>query len=151
MRRTKNIYHYHVKKCKKNEETIRKNNLLNACINGSSDIFEEIKKLRRSKPVVATSMDGNKDDIPGHFKTIYSQLYNSVEDKEELLDLKENVENSININSLKDVERVTPDIVKHGPDLLFKMLSIAIRSCLIHGHVTLFLLLATLLPIIKDK
>ena len=34
---------------------------------------------------------------------------------------------------------------------MFESLSLAIRSYLIHGHVTAFLLLATLVPIIKDK
>ena len=34
---------------------------------------------------------------------------------------------------------------------MFGSLSIAIKSFLIHGHVTVFLLLATLVPIIKDK
>ena len=174
MRKTKNIYHYNVKKCKKNEEMIKRNKLLDACINGSSDIFEEIKKMRRSKPVVATSMDGKKDDIPGHFKTIYSQLYNSVDDHEDLQTLKESVERAVNVDSLDDVRKVTPekvkeaaeklknnksdptysftsDCFKHGPDILFNMLSIGLKSCLVHGHITLFLLLATLLPLIKDK
>ena len=32
MRRTKNIYHYNVKKCKKNEDMIKRNKLLDACI-----------------------------------------------------------------------------------------------------------------------
>ena len=35
--------------------------------------------------------------------------------------------------------------------MLFEKLAIVIRSYLIHGHVTLFLLVATLIPIIKDK
>ena len=41
--------------------------------------------------------------------------------------------------------------MKNGPDILFEKLSVAIRCFLIHGHITLFLLLATLLPIIKNK
>jgi hypothetical protein len=43
------------------------------------------------------------------------------------------------------------DSIKHGPEVLFDRLSVAIRCYLIHGHITLFLLLATLLPLIKDK
>ena len=46
-----------------------KSKLLDACINGNGDIFAEIKKLRKSKPMIATNMDGEKDDIPGHFRT----------------------------------------------------------------------------------
>ena len=43
------------------------------------------------------------------------------------------------------------DCIKNGPDSLFDLLSLLIRSFLTHGHVTVFLLLATLVPIIKDK
>ena len=60
---------------------IRRNKLLDACINGNGDIFTEIKKIRQNKPVVAVSMDNVKEGIPNHFKDIYSKLYNSVGDK----------------------------------------------------------------------
>ena len=34
------------------------------------DIFEEIKKMRQSKPVIATSMDGENENIPEHYKNV---------------------------------------------------------------------------------
>ena len=40
---------------------------------------------------------------------------------------------------------------KQAPDVLYEKLASVIRSFLIHGHVTHFLLIATLLPILKDK
>ena len=75
---------------------------------------------------------------------------------------------------LHEVNKVTPDVIKtaaknlsdnksdpvfsysshcikNGTEKLFELLSIAIQSFLIHGHITLFLLLATLIPLIKDK
>ena len=84
------------------------------------------------------------------------------------------VESKINNFSLRDVARVTPEVVKSAAgklkagksdpvysfssdcikvdsDMLDELLSIILRSYLIHGHVTRFLLLATLVPIIKDK
>ena len=45
----------------------------------------------------------------------------------------------------------TSDCIKNGSERLFEMLSLGIQSFLIHGHVTLFLLLATLIPLVKDK
>ena len=174
MKKTRNIFHFQYRKCKKSEELITKNKLLDACINGSGDIFSEIKKLRKSKPVAATSMDGVKEDIPGHFKDIFSELYNSADDKEDLLKVLSDVEARVDQTSLLDVELVTPDIVKqaaknlndsksdpqlnfssdcikNGTNELFEKLAVAIRCFLIHGHVTYFLLLATLVPLIKDK
>ena len=58
MKRTRNIFHYQVRKVKKACDTISKNKLLDACINGNGDLFAEIKKMRNSEPLVANSMDG---------------------------------------------------------------------------------------------
>ena len=44
MKHTRNIYHYHLRKCKKYENSIRRNRLLDACINGGNgDIFDELR------------------------------------------------------------------------------------------------------------
>jgi len=68
MKHARNVYHYQVKKCLKNEHMIRKNNLLNACINGNGNIFEEVKKMRKSKLTVASSVDRNSEKVKEHFK-----------------------------------------------------------------------------------
>ena len=172
MKKTRNIYHYEVRKCKKAENVVRRNRLLDACLNGNGDIFKEIKSLRKSSPVVASSMDGRKENVEDHFKGIYENLYNSVDDKQEILNLLETVNEGINYTHSQDVQRVTPEIIKeaakhlkdgksdpvhlfssdcikNGPDILFQLLSVV--SFLIHGHVTIDLLLATLVPIIKNK
>ena len=130
--------------------------------------------MRKNRQIVVTTMDGVKDNIPEHFKTIYSYLYNSVEDAEDMAKVSSEVEDKIGEFSLNDVSRVTPDIVKEAAsklkpgksdpvfnfssdcikvdsDRLAELLSIIIQSYLVHGHVTRFLLLATLVPIIKDK
>ena len=119
-------------------------------------------------------MDGEKDDIAGHFKNIYSTLYNSTNDHDELKKVAKETESKVNFLSVIEVEKVTSEIVKevanhlrdsksdptysfnsdcikNGGDQLFEKLSLAVRSFLVHGHVTYFLLLATLAPIIKDK
>ena len=130
--------------------------------------------MRKSKPKVATSMDGINTDIPGHFKGIFKDLYNSANDKDELLDVLKEVEDAIGEKGLDDVNLVTAEIVKeasknlndsksdpqlnfssdcvkHGPDDLFEKLAAVIQCFLIHGHVTYFLLLATLVPLVKEK
>ena len=174
MKHTRNVYHYHVRKCKKTENIVRRNKLLDACLNGNGDIFKEIKNMRACRPVIATSMDGKKDNVEEHFKDIYKNLYNSVNDKDDMLNLFQKVNNEINCSHIHDVLKVTPSLVKqacsnlkdgksdpvhlfssdcmkNGPDKLFEHLSTVIRSFLIHGHVTSYLLLATLVPIIKNK
>ena len=74
----------------------------------------------------------------------------------------------LTVEQLYEVNRVTPDIIKkaagnlsdgksdptflyssdcfkHGPDHLFELLAVVFQSCLIHEHLTMFLLLATLI------
>ena len=175
MKRTRNIYHYQVKKCIKAENRVKKNKLLNACFNeGGGDIFKEIKNLRKTKEVVASSIDNVNENISDHFKTLYSNLYNSIDDAENMTKVSIDVEDNIGDYSINDVSKVTPKVVREAimklksgksdpvfsfssdcikveSDRLADLLSIIIQSFLVHAHVTKFLLLATLVPIIKDK
>ena len=93
MKRTRNKYHMEFKKCQKAENLIKKSNLLDACLNGNGDIFKEIKKMRKVKKSCADTMDGVSKDIPGNFRSIYKDLYNCVEDAEEVARIQEEVEN----------------------------------------------------------
>ena len=174
MKKTRNRYHYEYKKCRKAKERIQKNKLLEACLGEGVDIFVELKKMRNTRSVVATSMDGVQENIEEHFRNKYQKLYNSANDCSELLRVQIDTEKLVDEASIADVERVTPDILKEaarklkpgksdpvftfstdcfknatGP--LYEMLSVIIKSCLIHSHVTQILLLATLVPLIKDK
>ena len=131
-------------------------------------------EMRKTKPIVATSIDNVTEDVPNHFMNIYKTLYNSVEDTENMARVSNKVEEANNSHSMRDVNLVTPEIVKTAigklkpgkTDPVFKfssdcikvdseqlveLLAIIIQCFLIHGHVTIFLLLATLVPTIKDK
>ena len=59
-------------------------------------------------------MDGVNDGIGDHFKNIYERLYNSADDTEELVNLCEEVNRKVNIFSVHDVNKVTPEIVKEA-------------------------------------
>ena len=153
---------------------IKKNKLLDACLNGNKNIFGEIKKLRRLEPKIATSIDGVDKDIDEHFKSIYERLYNSVYEGEEMASLCKSVNEKVCHFQLYEVDKITTSVVKNAaaklsggksdpvfsyssdcfknaPDKLFELLALVFKSFLVHGHFTIFLLLATLVPIIKDK
>ena len=86
---------------------MKKSKLLDACLNGGGDIFKEIKSIRNTRQVVANTMDGVVEGIPDHFRTIYSGLYNSVEDTENMTRLSSEVELRVGDFSLQDVTKVT--------------------------------------------
>ena len=112
MKRTRNKYHRELKKCHKSEEIIKKSRLLDACLNGEGDLFREIKSMRKTKPVHADKIDGESKDIPNHFRNIYSNLYNSVRDSEEVNKISDEVNKNISNENISDVNRVTIEEVK---------------------------------------
>ena len=91
---------------------------LNACLGQGGDLFKEIKAIRKSAPAVATSIDGVGDNIPEHFASIYSQLYNSADDTEKLKEVHARVEAEVNPSHLIDVSRITPDLLKQAASKL---------------------------------
>ena len=174
MKRTRNLYHYQYKKCRKSEDRIRKNKLLSACLGEGGDLFKEIKALRKAPQTVASSIDGVSDTIPDHFGGIYSALYNSANDATELRSVTEKVESAVNSSQLESVLRITPEVVKKAAEKLkagksdpvykfssdcfknadmdlFIHLSAILRCCTVHSHVSQVLLLSTLVPLVKDK
>ena len=60
--------------------------LLSAVLDNDSysDIFKEIKSLRRAKATTANKIDDKTVNIEEHFASIYGSLYNSVDDYDEL-------------------------------------------------------------------
>ena len=95
MKNSRNKYHYEFKKCERAEKNIKKSKLLDACLNGNGDLFKEIKSMRRTKPVCADQIDGVTEDLPGHFRSIYEELYNSVKDAHEVETISKEVESEI--------------------------------------------------------
>ena len=174
MKQTRNRYHYEIKKCCKAQEKVKRSKLLDSCINGDGDIFKEIKAMRKCKTTVPSSMDGVTENVQNYFKNKYEELYNSADDMIALRDIQEHIEGEISENMIIHIQKVTPDIVKQAAHNLksgrsdpafsfssdclknatmsfFQNLSVILQGFLIHGHVSHALLLATLVPIIKDK
>ena len=174
MKHTRNVYHREVKKCVKAENTIKKNKLLDSCINGKGDLFTEIRNMRKTRVTVPDNIDGVTENITDHFKSIYVKLYNCVNDANEVALIYTQVDNKITNNDIIDIEKVTTNEVKKAagrinpgksdPTYRFSSDCIKVRSVrlaehtaniiqtfLVHIHISMFLLVSTLVPIIKDK
>ena len=77
MKRSRNVYHYQVRKCRRVEEYIRNKNIIENCIEGDADLFAEIKKQRKNAANDDVTIDGAAGkDIPNKFKEVYSNLFN---------------------------------------------------------------------------
>jgi len=147
-----------------------------SCLNNdeNGDIFSEVRKLRRTSPSIASVIDGQSQKIENHFAKIYKKLYNSVDDRIEVGNILNKINENICHDGLADVKKITTSIVKeavghlnsgntdpvydfnsdcfkNAPDILFQHLAHILQALLMHSHVSNFLLLSVLVPIIKDK
>lgn len=174
MKKTRNIYHFQIRKHKRMTDKLKRNSLLQACISEKSDIFEEIKKIRRTKTTVSSTIDGVEENVENHFSQVYKKLYTSVDDTNDLSKLQKLVKCMITSSSLIDVDMITPEIIikamahmkndksdpifqysstclKNTPDIFAEKLCSLFKMFFIHGHISSFLVLSTLIPLVKDK
>ena len=175
MKTTKNRYHYQVRRCRRVEEFIRNSKMASNCLENDLDLFSEVKKQRKNLSNEEVTIDGVAGkDIPEKFAEVYSRLYNSAKDESKIEEVERKVNSLINksewsvvegINSLTiqdALRKIKPDksdpicefssdFLKNAPSLFHDHLASLIRSFLVHGYIPHFLLVATLVPIVKDK
>ena len=174
MKRTRNIYHLHIRKNKRMIDRIKRNTLLNSCLANNGNLFDEIKRQRKSNRTIATAIDGYTDDIPSYFAKKYESLYNSVDDGVNLSRIEENMQRRISEKNYGDICHITPELVKtasqklkpgksdpllcvtsdffvNAPSILYELLSSILKSYIIHAYISEFLLLSNLIPIVKDR
>ena len=174
MKRTRNKYHLEIRKKKRLLERMKHDKMLNSCLNKDTDIFKEIRKQRSCGSTCATSIDGRSKDIPDYLAGKYEQLYNQVDDKDDLAELETDLNARIDSQSLRFVDMITSEVVKkatrklkpaktdpvakissdfliNAPENLFDIIARCFKSYMIHAHVSSELLISTMIPLIKDK
>ena len=177
MKRTRNSYHYAIRRAQKNEEEIRNQHLVDHCLKGnSSDIIKEFKKQNKCTQNKSPVIDGHSNDqnISNHFSDIYKDLYQRNSSTAPLTSQIQDINSSITSHDFNEVERLTPSVVYqaikclksckndniynfksdafiNGIDVLTNNLTLLFQAFLIHGFVPQIILMSTLQPIIKDK
>ena len=181
MRKTRNSYHYAVRRIQKKADLIRAQKLFEAAESGDVNLLSEMKKVRGGKKVCHDLPDevagaSGEVNIVDKFCTVYEELYNSSGSKEALSNMKKEISNDIELGDagVNEVNRITGDVVKaaackmkpgkgdvsegyssdallNAPDILFDQLALVYRSWLIHGTVTLNLLACAFLPLLKNS
>ena len=155
------------------ESFIKNSKLIENCVNDDMDLFNEIKKSRATKSDNTTRIDGSTD-IPNVFGKVYSDLFNKIDDSANIKQLWKELNENINEDSWKEIRKIdrgiikkalrkiksgksdpiwdySSDFFKNAPDILYDNLAAIMQSFLIHGHVSDIILLATLVPLVKDK
>ena len=175
MKKTRNQYHYIIRKKKTFLEKIKRDDMLASCLNNDANIFKEIRKQRSCQQEFTSTMDGESENITEYLACKYEKLYNQVDDKANLMKLELELKNEISSESLEFVDRVSGDTVRkamqqklklgkkdpvmninsdfliYAPPKVSDILAKCFKSYMIHGHVSRFLLISSLVPLIKDK
>ena len=176
MKHTRNLFHYAVRKVKKNREKIEQDNMLVSFLEGKvTNLVKNLKNQRSTgKEKVPSRIDGHfgKVNIANHFASNYSKLYNSNESFDKTQKIVQDL--NISADNMSEVDLVSPEIVYqaiscinintndvsfgfksnailNAIDILTKYITSLLQSFLIHGYVPKDLIFCSLKPIIKDK
>ena len=178
MKRSRNAYHYAIRRVKKRCAEIKQDKMLDSLMNGGpSNLIKELKSQRLGNVNnVATKIDGHSGnvDIANHFCSLYSDLYSKNNSDQEMNVFLENLNENIGLENINEIDSVKPEIVYqaicslhrnksdntydcksdaliNASDLLTDYFTLLFHSFLLHGYVPNLLLTCSLQPIIKDN
>jgi hypothetical protein len=143
MKKTKNTFLYQIRRCRRVDEFIKNQKIIENCLESDEDLFNEIKKQRSSGAEDDVTIDGaSGKDIPNEFAEVYKELYNRENDEAEVNSILSKINLELNENSLNDVNKIntitikealskvkpnksdpswdfSSDFLKHGPEILW--------------------------------
>ena len=139
-------------------------------------IFSEIRKYRGKSSTVSSRIDEEvgASNIADHFATIYSKLYNSVDLGETLQKVNVELESEVELQGQAQLDRINEELIMealkmmkpnkkdaifdtmsdfyiNGPPELICHLTVLLKLFLSHGSLPYFILMCTLIPLVKDN
>ena len=178
MKRTRNQFHYCLRRVRKAADAIKSQKLFEASLWGGGDLFEELKKTRggRHTPDLPENVAGvsGEEEICQKFRQVYCNLYNSASKEQDMVGIKSRVEDSVTQEHLSEVLKISgasvkaaaitmkkgkadvsgsysSDAIRHAPDSLYEQLALVYRSFLVHGSVARPLLACAVMPLLKSS
>ena len=173
---SKRQYKFAVRRLKRANNKIQNDNFVQSILTGNVNIFKEIKKVRGSRNSFSTRIDDQvgSSNISNKFANIYKDLYNQHEHGDTILELEHEITERLGDHNLIDAEKISVQLVEkalkqmkagkndadfdfqsdcfiNGPQSLIYHLANLLRTFVIHGSVPYFILVCTLLPIVKDN
>ena len=95
------------------EKYLVNNKIVENCFENDNDIFKELKKCRKTNIEVSETIDGkNGKDIPDEFANVYEELFNRIDDSQEINDIFKNLK--IDEHSRKEVEKIDSCLIKQA-------------------------------------
>ena len=169
-------YKYAVRRLKRARNRIQHDKFASGLLQGGVNIFSEIKKFRGQTQTLSSSIDGavGSQDISEHFSEVYEDLYSKHTLGEEFQRINEEINLQVNQGLQVDLDRVNSETVRAALDklktgksdvqfsfnsdclinsssVLIEHMTQLFRWFLRTGRIPAFLLLCTLVPIVKDN
>ena len=176
MMKSKCQYKYAVRRLKRANHHLQGDKFVQGLLSGGVDIFSEIKKFRGKVKNCSSRIDDQvgSQNIANHFAEIYSQLYSRHQHDSRFEEMADSINKAVNDHSITEVERITPALVRKalkqmkngksdaifdfqsdcltsGPDEVVTHLTNLLKCFVSHGRVPYFILVCTLLPLVKDN
>lgn len=114
MVKTRNTYHYVIRKVKIQADQIRAKNLLIVVQDGDINLIKEMKKINsknKGGAILPDAIEGAEgtEEIVEKFKEVYETLFNSSESSAAVQTIKESLKQTIDQNSLSEVSKITDE------------------------------------------
>ena len=176
MRESHYQYKYAARKLKRASNSIKNDMFVQSLANGGRDIFDEIKKFRGKSKTCSGTVDGEvgAKNISQHFANKYSNLYSKVVLDQEFEEMCEKIDEAASKSDSTIINKINEQLVRealghlkghkkdalflfssdlliNGPPALMKHLTNMFRMFMVHGRVATFLLVCTLVPLVKDN
>ena len=119
MKKSRNQYHYAVRRAEKDLDNIKSNSLNEAASTNNRTFLLELKKTlskQKTKQKVPDCLEGEttKEGIIEKFRELYSELYNSANTSNEVILVKERFKNMSEQCSKVEVNKINNDTVKQA-------------------------------------
>ena len=126
MAKTRNQYHYAVRRTKRSASLQRAKGLFEASLLGDMQLIQEMKRIKsgvKAAPTLPDTVAGanGEEEIVKKFREVYSALYTSGSSEQEMFQLKDKLQGMIiadKVNSVKEVQKITGSVVKQAADLM---------------------------------
>ena len=123
MARTRNQFHYAVRRTQRQADLTRAKKLFEASIDSEMELLKEMKSVKVGRtggedlPDCVAGADGEAE-IVEKFREVYQALYNSAESSQQMNDIKVKVAELISVDSVQEVMKITGAKVKEAAGMM---------------------------------
>ena len=117
MKKTKNTFHYQIRRCRRLEDFIKNQKIVENSFESDADLLEEIKKQRSDCKDDDVTIDGASGKIiPNEFAKVYKELFNREHDENQINSILNKLNLDITAESLQNVDKINTVTIKEALD-----------------------------------